>query len=609
MSLNLFKFIDRSIARKITAALLGIYLVTYVATALVVYNSVRASMRETERATLTRLASLEIDRLSATVQQISTNATAWARLDVMNDVVSGDIDKRVTHALEELARLYRLPGEIDVFDGKNRLLASSATAHKGVGMPAEWRRAGPHVSFIDKHRDPLGSDDIIAVDVAIFASFAPEQQIGTLVVTYRWNALTQLVFGAETGTILVRLGDPVRILAADPPGLLAHTDNAILNERSLASSYVVGSSPVGGEPLGLWRIMTLGDTARLGRSLRWVATELLMLGVALAAPIIVLARGLAGRLTRPVVSLTRSVSQITDMDKLNTRAEVLSQDELGALATAFNRTAANLERATSERDRFVSELEALNHSLETKVLERTRELQQAVEAKQRLIGDISHEIKSPLARLSVALGLARRSGDTRPARQFDRMEDEIDAISTLATELLTLARLDDPAARVAFAPCDLTGLVDRILADAIYEAPSRRSDVVFIALERPIIVLGNEELLRRAIENVVRNALFYTSEGDQIDVTIGQSRQGFVSITVSDQGPGVPLASLSHLFEPFYRVDDARAQETGGSGVGLSICQRVVHSHGGTVTARNREFGGLEVEMILPLTPADVTSH
>jgi two-component system sensor histidine kinase CpxA len=226
-----------------------------------------------------------------------------------------------------------------------------------------------------------------------------------------------------------------------------------------------------------------------------------------------------------------------------------------------------------------------------------------IEAQRRLIGDISHEIKSPLGRLSVALGLARRAGDGASAKQFDRIEREIGKISVLVSELLTLANLDQPIERGRMAPVDVAALIERTVADATYESQGRAADVSFRRPAHPVAVPGDAALLRRAIENVVRNALFYTAPGVGIEIELVEPRPGWITIEVRDRGPGVPEAALAHLFEPFYRVDQARARQTGGTGMGLAICQRAIGVHGGIVLARLNRPSGLIVALELPTAP------
>jgi len=228
-----------------------------------------------------------------------------------------------------------------------------------------------------------------------------------------------------------------------------------------------------------------------------------------------------------------------------------------------------------------------------------------IDAQRRLIGDISHEIKSPLARLSVALGLARRTAETYAPRQFDRMERELERLSMLAGELLTLAKLEQTPALTPVATVDLGAVIERVLSDATYESATRMGDIVFHKHDRPLLVSGDEDLLRRAIENVVRNAIFYTSPGTKVEIALSSPDERSAQLEIRDHGPGVPEAALQHLFEPFYRVDQARARKTGGAGVGLSICERAVRLHGGRIVARNASPRGLIVDISLPLADAE----
>jgi two-component system sensor histidine kinase CpxA len=151
----------------------------------------------------------------------------------------------------------------------------------------------------------------------------------------------------------------------------------------------------------------------------------------------------------------------------------------------------------------------------------------------------------------------------------------------------------------------LTRLIQAIAADANFEAETRQRSVRAV-VEEDLTIQGSEEMLRRAIENVVRNAIRYTPEHTQVDVLLsrrhGQSGGDAAAICIRDHGPGVPEAALSQLFLPFYRVADARDRQTGGTGVGLAITERAVHLHKGTVSAANAPDGGLIVEIILPVS-------
>lgn len=602
-------FLTRSIPRRILAALLSIFIATYFATAVVVYSGVRASILQSDAEALNGLADLKYEQLSNAVGALATDLTAWSELEVMNDLVSGDVDKRVAQALEALKRLYGLSGDIYAFDASGKLLASSApTGRTSAGkdrLPILWRDDGKGLAFVDKEADPMTGNQIVALTIPVFGSFDKNYRVGTLVLTYPWTSIEKLLFSVPNATLLLRKGDAIRILAANRVDLTdpAALDRLGASDNAVTSDDVVGRSLPRPGLIGHWQVLMLHDAGTVTQALQWVALKLVLLGACLGIPIVLLGRWLSHRLTAPIADLDRVVREIADTDKLDARVPVTSSDELGSLARSFNRMTDNLETTTRERERFLRELAALNQTLEAKVAARTEELEAAVNAQRRLIGDISHEIKSPLARLSMALGLARRSAERDQPRQFDRMEREIDSISALASELLTLARLDGAAAAPAFAPVDLTRMVEQIVADALFETPARREDLRFDDTAQRRGVFGNADLLRRAIENVVRNAIFYTSDGTKVEIGLFVTAPEVVCVEVKDHGPGVPDRALEHLFEPFYRVDEARARETGGTGIGLAICQRVIQLHGGTIRARNNTPHGLVVTIELPSAP------
>ncbi|HTW32130.1 MAG TPA: ATP-binding protein [Candidatus Sulfotelmatobacter sp.] len=230
----------------------------------------------------------------------------------------------------------------------------------------------------------------------------------------------------------------------------------------------------------------------------------------------------------------------------------------------------------------------------------------------RLLNDISHELRSPLARLNVALGLARQRANVESADMLDRIELEASRLNELIGRILTLARLEDGEQTVPQTPVQLDDLVASVTEDAEFEAQARHCHVHAFIAEGDWAVRGNASLLRSAVENVVRNAIRYTQEGTSVEVNLaGETRAGSSEavLRVSDAGPGVPPAALDKLFEPFYRLDDARGRLTGGVGLGLAITERAVRFHGGKVRASNRDGGGLVVEIRLPLIAAQQESQ
>jgi two-component system sensor histidine kinase CpxA len=224
-------------------------------------------------------------------------------------------------------------------------------------------------------------------------------------------------------------------------------------------------------------------------------------------------------------------------------------------------------------------------------------------ARTQLLRDISHELRSPLARMRVALGLARQP-QTDPTRQLDRLEREIERLDSLISHVLKLARLHGTDTQFTREPLEIDEILQEVVHDANFEGAVKRCVVQLQGgARRP--VLGNRELLYSAIENVLRNAVRYSPAGTSVDVMVGVTPDE-LEILVRDHGPGVPGGDLERIFEPFYRVAESRDRDSGGEGIGLAITSQVFKSHGGSAGAQNLAGGGLQVRLALPLcAPAE----
>jgi signal transduction histidine kinase len=278
-------------------------------------------------------------------------------------------------------------------------------------------------------------------------------------------------------------------------------------------------------------------------------------------------------ITGPVVQLGHVAEMIAN-GHLGARAskEIRARrDEIGRLGLTFDRMAARIESL--------------------------------IGAQQRLLGVVSHELRSPLGRLCVALGLLRQCPEQERAEYLDRIELEAEHLDTLIGQLLTLARVDagvNPEVREAF---DLETLVREIAADGDFEAQSFDCSVIVNSAARCALV-GDPENVRRAIENVVRNAIRYTDAGTSVEIDLTRddvSVPAEALLRVRDHGLGVPEAHLEDIFRPFHRVPEARNTTSDGAGLGLAITDRIVRRMGGRVTARNAVQRGLIVEIRLPL--------
>jgi len=223
------------------------------------------------------------------------------------------------------------------------------------------------------------------------------------------------------------------------------------------------------------------------------------------------------------------------------------------------------------------------------------QLQAQINAQRRLLHDVSHELRSPLARMQAAIGLGRKNPDSLETT-FGRLELESRRLDTLVGELLTLSRLE-AGANGHLERLDLMELLADIAADAQFEAQSNGRDVHFEG-EDEAWSMVQATPIQRAFENVIRNAVKYTAEGTTVQVT-ARSEAGWLEVEVIDQGPGVPAADLPDIFEPFHRGGDSSSVQ--GFGLGLAIAQRAIKAHQGSIEAHNVSGGGLCMRIRLPL--------
>jgi len=272
---------------------------------------------------------------------------------------------------------------------------------------------------------------------------------------------------------------------------------------------------------------------------------------------------LALHLTSPVRALQKAVERFGHGD-LSARVNSTRRDELGQLAGAFDRMARRIETLLA--------------------------------AERRLLLDISHELRSPLARLGVAVELARSGDDTESA--LNRIQKESDRLNALVGQLLQVTRAEGDPNSLRRDPVRLDRLVQQLVDDSRIEASAHGCGLQYQPLE-PVTVAGDPELLRRAVENVIRNAIRYSPRESDVEVRLARNN-GKAIVDVRDYGPGVPEEALPRLFDAFYRVESDRDRASGGIGLGLSIARRAIELHKGSIRAKNAK-PGLEVEMELPV--------
>ncbi|MDQ3635585.1 MAG: ATP-binding protein [Acidobacteriota bacterium] len=277
---------------------------------------------------------------------------------------------------------------------------------------------------------------------------------------------------------------------------------------------------------------------------------------------------LARYLTSPITKLRNATRKIAEGDFNTSVAEKIGnrKDELAQLAGDF--------------DEMAKRIESL------------------INSEKRLTQDISHELRSPLARMNVALELARVKTSPETIPFIERLEKESARLNDLIGQLLTLSKLETGSQDFEKHELNINKIVEQVAADASFEAKANNKDVK-ISQNGDLKVFGNEHLLRSAIENVLRNAVRYTKENSEVEIsTATQGNNALISI--KDHGEGVPDEELSKLFKPFYRVQEARDRKTGGNGLGLAIAERAITNHHGTIKAENASDGGLLIEIKLP---------
>ncbi|MCG2584601.1 cell wall metabolism sensor histidine kinase WalK [Massilia sp. TS11] len=229
----------------------------------------------------------------------------------------------------------------------------------------------------------------------------------------------------------------------------------------------------------------------------------------------------------------------------------------------------------------------------------SQQLHNLVEGQRRLLHDVSHELRSPLARMQAAIGLAHQTPEKTQAC-LERIEKESARMDKLVGQLLQLARLNSAAAQPRMEPVNLRDMLDSLVADIAFEAEQKGQQIGLDA-QTDCTVRAAPDLLWSALENILRNAVKHGPQGAPIEVRLHQG-VGTAEICVADRGPGVPEAELPRIFDAFYRTESA-ADNVDGHGLGLAIAQRVLTAHQGSIRASNRTGGGLEVCITLPLAP------
>jgi two-component system sensor histidine kinase CpxA len=269
-------------------------------------------------------------------------------------------------------------------------------------------------------------------------------------------------------------------------------------------------------------------------------------------------------ITRSISQMTRATEQIAE-GRFDARVSTGRRDELGRLGQAINRMAERLSGFVTGQKRF--------------------------------LGDIAHELCSPIARIQVALGILEQKADEKQKTYVADVREDVQHVSALVNELLAFSKAALQKSEIQLAPVKLAELVREVIDREAAGHP------IEMRMADSLEVLAEPQLLARALANLLRNALRYAGNAGPISISAAPQDDGII-LVVADSGPGVPSETLEQIFDPFYRVEPSRSRETGGIGLGLAIVKTCVEACQATVTAQNRQPSGLEVTIKLRASPA-----
>gem|GEM_PF-352259 len=639
----------RTIARKLLGAFLLVFVVTYLATAAVVLTGVRTAVTRAELDALSQLAHRKLDNLNAAFAHLATDLHAWSKLDVMNDLASGDVDKRVERTLEDLKKEYDLKGELYAFNAAGKLIASSKRTPEGTTLPPNWR---PHdrLTFVDKHADPLGKGDIVVLSVPVMSAFSAHYRLGTLVLTVPWNQVASRLSGMM---VLLRERPYPVMLASTLPGSLdngAVTD--LIRQRGWmnigGTRYLVNNAHQRRGLIADWQVAVLHTPKSVNHTLGTVALQLAALLFLLALPLTAGILWLSQRLTAPLRELTAFVARITRTGDLSQRFSARAQDELGTLAHAFNDMTARLQEAAQERERFVMELEQFAENLELKVQDRTQKLSAANEELTRTLSDlkaaqgqlIHQEKMASLGQLVAGVAHELNNPIGFIYANFPHLEEYVRTLLELLDELKRLPLPAESAARMEAltAEADLEFLRKDILKiiRSGQSGASRVKEIIsslrsFSRLDEALIkrvrleeglddtlailqhhiknrievvrdyrlkdaVLCHPGQLNQVFMNLIYNAIQAISGSGTITVSTSREEDRAV-VAISDTGAGIAPEALGHIFDPFFTTKEVGE----GTGLGLSISYGIVEKHGGNIDVQSEVGRGTTFTIRIPM--------
>lgn len=655
----MIKWFDKSINRKIASSYVVIFFMTYSLSALVIFTLISQTIKQTETETLTQVANQKMGQIVTTLNALDTNLSAWSRLEVMNDIFSVDVDKRISRTLAQLKSQYSLGGEIYVYNTSNLLVATSLATSESVSMPKNWQSNDRDIHFIDKHINPLNklpseseeNDYIIVLSHKIYANFNITTQIGTIIITLPWSEVHNIICGDSLPTLLVNnqdnhihhscggLEENVSDISSlkDKPAIVS------LGKQSYISGYDNSQFDIAAD----WSILALRTVQDANAPLWDVARKLLLLGIILLIPVGLVIRYISLMLTRPLQSLKETVSRVARDKDLSIRAAVTTNDEIGILAHAFNDMAENLDISATEREYALEKLGTLNATLENRVLDRTRDLKgandemlKALEALKstqsqlvqsekmaslgQMVAGVAHELNNPIGYIYANFPHIKEY--TAEVFQFldeiksldmpDKLREELnnkiseheldfikeDLNNIVNSGLLGASRIKEIVASLrSFSRLDEGEMKEVIVERGIDDTLSILNHYLKGRIEVEKIYELNEPVqcrsgqINQVFTNIIYNAV-QSIEGKGKLIISTRSVGDVAHIEISDTGSGIPEDIIENIFDPFFTTKKVGE----GTGLGLSISYGIIESHGGTLSVSSELGQGTTFAIAIP---------
>jgi signal transduction histidine kinase len=644
--------VRHSLSRRFLLVLAGIFLLTYLSVAATIFGSISQYLAESIQSRLTQTAADSVEKCHDVFSRQLIDVQAWAALEVMNDLITGDIDGRIGRTLVQLKKQYTLPDHIYVFDNSGKLIASSReeTLPQPTVIPPEWHNNNRGAYFVDKHSTPLLTGAGLAFGINVYASFNPELLLGTLVIAYPWRSV-ETMMNNRASPLLILADNNDALLYSSPklPALNGNNLKALrLADKEinlLKNSLLVGiafTATANNPAFPHWTIMALSPREQALQPIRDAAMQILLLGLGIAIPIMLIMLWQARRLVQPIISLTHTVADITFSADLSKRVQVNSGDELGVLGHAFNAMTTKLQSS-------VEELAQLNRTLEQKVVDRTTalqsanaELQSTIDQLQsaqsqlvqqekmaslgQLVAGVAHELNNPIGAIyanlpileeyvrdliELIVDLEQMSLTDIQKQLLQKKLAHIDFEFVREDSISLIGSCKNAALRVKdivvslrnFSRLDEAELKDVLLEDGLdstlallYHTTRNRIEIKkHYGLKKPVRCHAGQ--INQVFMNLLSNAIHAISNKGIIQIST-LCQDDYAVVIIYDTGCGMSPETLKKIFDPFFTTKKIGE----GTGLGLSISYNIIEKHHGQFTVESDPDYGTCFTLKLPFT-------